>query len=207
MVRHHILQEEHTRCFQENFNRIYRRRLTKASLFLFCCVLVCSCQKIETEQTDISESVPIISIYGTGEGTIQRPFTPNDIIEGKYDNAETPVWVIGYVVGATYRTMNNAIFSDTTQYSSNILISLDSTCTRTDNCVPVELSNQKLQTSYSLPSYPMGFRKCLLIHGKPKAYFNKNGLRNIDEGHWMSGFDIATINPDIQKWDTINYSL
>lgn len=179
--------------------------MTRVFFFLLSFIIVCSCQQVETEQAEASQAVSPTFLFGTGEGTILRPFTANDIIENKFNNSGTSVWVLGYVIGATYRTMNNSIFSDTTQYCSNILISTDSTCTNIEKCIPVELSNQKLQKSYSLPYNPSGFRKCILLHGTPKTYFNRNGLRNIDEGHWMYGFDISTIKPDIQKWDTITY--
>lgn len=168
-------------------------------------MLAVSCEKVdlskdEAAASDIEWSGPPT---GTGEGTAQKPYTVKDIQTLSLAEAGQ-CWVIGYVVGATYRSLNEAMFTPTTSYTSNILLSGDSLCSDTRNCIPVELSSKKMQKSFALPQNPSGFRQCAVFHGTAARYFSKNGLRDIDAGHWLYGFDIQTVCPTPQVWgDTI----
>ena len=149
----------------------------------------------EEEGEDEEWSVPI----GTGEGTKVRPFTVSSLLRTAH-SSEEECWVIGYVVGATYQTMEMADFSSSTTYTRNILLSNDSLCTDIDACLPVELSSTSLQKKYALPHHPDGFHQCVMLLGTPATYFKKNGLRNIHAGHWLYGFDLRTILPKPEEW-------
>ncbi len=162
-----------------------------------------SCQKIDLaeENGNIQEEIQKISIFGTGQGSMNCPYTVEDILSDSIPLGNENIWVIGYVVGSTYRSLNAAEFSPNTNYTSNILISSDSLCTDVKKCIPVELASGEWKKKFSIPSVPQGFRKCVLLQGTPKLYFYKNGLRNICAGHWLFGFDISTVNNTPQDWE------
>ena len=165
-------------------------------------LLAVACEKVdltkeETTGGNVEWSGPPI---GTGEGTAQKPYTVEEI--QTLPMGETgQCWVIGYVVGATYRSMNEAMFTSATSYTSNILLSGDSLCEDIRNCIPVELNGKKMQKAFALPQNPAGFRQCAVFHGTAARYFSKNGLREIDAGHWLLGFDIQAICPTPQEWE------
>lgn len=89
-------------------------------------LLAVACEKVdltkeETTGGNVEWSGPPV---GTGEGTAQKPYTVEEI--QTLPMGETgQCWVIGYVVGATYRSMNEAMFTSATSYTSNILLSAD----------------------------------------------------------------------------------
>ena len=174
----------------------------KNSLALLCMLLAC-CQKVDlttgpdTDGTG-EASAQTVTIVGTGEGTMERPYTPSDIRSASLSGDEA-VWVIGYLVGSARRTMSAAEFSIEASNESNILLSSDSLCTDTAHCIPVELSSDKWRKSLSLPTNTIHFRRCLLVKGIPSTYLNRKGLRSVSAGLWMDGFDITTVAP--QEWE------
>lgn len=178
--------------------------LRRNSLLPLCLLLAC-CQKVDpivepndAENTDNSEET--IAVIGTGEGTRSCPYTVADIRSLPLSGSEA-VWVIGYMVGTSPTSMNNASFSINAENQSNILLSYDSLCTDTALCIPVELTSTKNRKSFSLPTNIEHFRKCLLIKGIPRRYLYRKGLRDVSAGLWMDGFDIASVAP--QEWGII----
>jgi hypothetical protein len=165
-----------------------------------------ACQKYDfsdeaaTEETDTWQ-MPI----GTGEGTVARPYTVDDMLTHDH-SGEGMCWVIGYVIGATYQNMGNVEYKASTTYKHNVLLAADSFHISQKGVLPVELSTAALQKSFSIPHHPEGFHQCVMFLGKPARYFYTNGLREIRTGHWMYHFDISTIHPHPQEWvrDTIS---
>ena len=175
------------------------------SLALLCLVLLTCCQKIdlpvEPDNTGAAgNEEQAAGIIGTGEGTMECPYTATDIRSLELSNSEA-VWVIGYMVGTARLSMSNAAFSIEADNQSNILLSTDSLCSNADLCIPVELSSAKNKTSFSLPANTGHFRKCLLVKGVPSTYLNRKGLRNISTGLWLDGFDISSVAPE--EWGSI----
>lgn len=178
----------------------------KRNSLLLLCLMLAGCQKLDTtvepgtaEAADDSEQD--VAIVGTGEGTRACPYTVTDIRSLSLSGSDA-VWVIGYMVGTAPTSMNNATFSASATNQSNILLSLDSLCTDTARCIPVELSSSKWKNSLSLPMNVEHFRKCLLVKGVPSRYlYNRKGLRSVSAGLWMDGFDIASVAP--QEWGII----
>ena len=170
--------------------------------------LTAGCEKYDfTEGEDSGkESEELAPPTDTGKGTAEAPYTVEDMMSSELVQSGGACWVIGYVVGATYRTMNNAEFTSATDYSANVLLSGDSTCTNPQRCLPVELSSTSLQKKFALSYNPQGFRQCVMFYGKPARYFNVNGLRNISTGHWLWGFDIQQINPTPEEWNDTTIS-
>ncbi len=138
----------------------------------------------------------------TGQGTSTAPYTVEDILW--YDHeGEDECWVIGYVVGATYRTMENIELTNETSYTRNILLASDTIGLTPWDVLPVELSTTALQKQFSLPYRPEGFHQCVMLQGRPLTYFNTNGLREIRTGHWLFGFNIRSIHPTPQEWTEV----
>lgn len=137
---------------------------------------------------------------GTGHGTAEQPFTTEDILNGNAPQDTASCWVIGYVVGATYQSIQNAEFKQHTTYTTNILLASDSTCTDIEKCIPIELKGAKMQKAFALAHNPNGFRQCAMLQGTIGTYFRKTGLRHTTAGHWLHGFNLSHITP--QEWQT-----
>ncbi|MBO7119879.1 MAG: hypothetical protein J6W03_06135 [Bacteroidaceae bacterium] len=176
-----------------------RRRI---SLLLLCPLLAC-CQKTDLvgEPAEAGATEVPETIVGTGMGSRSMPFTVTDV--WRCDLADdVPVWVVGYVVGTAPRAMGNAVFAADADNQSNILLAADSLCSDAELCIPVELASVKNRELFSLPSNVRLFRHCLLLKAFPRKYLNRKGLRNVSEGLWLDGFDIASIAPS--EWGTIS---
>jgi len=165
------------------------------------------CQKLDFSETeeDVDDTPENLTFIGTGEGTMEAPYTVGDILGGKTEKSTDGCWVIGYVVGATYSSIKNAQFDALTYYESNILLASDSMCQDYLECVPVELNTKAMKEKCGLPSNPERWRKCLLVKGTPGLYFKVNGLRRAAAGHWLGQFDIKSILSEPEEWtlDTI----
>ncbi|MCR4920842.1 MAG: DUF6359 domain-containing protein [Bacteroidaceae bacterium] len=177
-------------------------------LLWFALTLTAGCEKYDfTEDgTTRKEEEDFAPPTDAGKGTAEAPYTVEDLLSADLTKSGGACWVIGYVVGATYRTMNNAEFAPDANYSANVLLAGDSLCTSSQRCIPVELSSTSLQKKFALPHNPQGFRQCAMFYGKPARYFNVNGLRNISAGHWLWGFDIQQINPIPEEWNDTTIS-
>lgn len=175
------------------------------SLALLCLMLAC-CQKIdltvtpEEGNTTSSNTVQTANIVGTGEGTMERPYTVTDIRSAVHAGKDS-VWVIGYMVGTAPRSMGNAVFSSDATNQSNILLSNDSLSTDTAHCIPVELTTPNIKATLSLPTNTARFRKCVLVKGIPSTYLQRKGLRKCSAGLWLVDFDLSSIEP--QDWGSI----
>lgn len=168
----------------------------------FCLLSVAGCEKIDLEEEGgggepvLAQTLP----QRSGEGTQESPLMVEQVINSDTLSSRY-YWVIGYVVGSTYRTMNNAVFEATTTYDSNILLASDSTCTSVDRCIPVELKSSKIQQIASLPNNPGRHRQCIMVQGQYGRYFNRPGLRETRAAYWLPGFDISTIVTAPIQWN------
>ena len=163
--------------------------------------LLQSCEKVDVDvsptgndNTDYSATPPT----ALGDGTQESPYTPDQVIAGEMDGKLH--WFIGYVVGSTYTSIDNAIFEAETINKSNILISLDKYCESPENAVPVDLKTATLQQQFSLLYNPERFRQCIMIRGRFGKYFRTNGIREIVGGYWLPGFYI----PRPEEWENEN---
>lgn len=163
--------------------------------------LLQSCEKVDVDvsptgndNTDYSATPPT----ALGDGTQESPYTPDQVIAGEMDGKLH--WFIGYVVGSTYTSIDNAIFEAETTNKSNILISLDKYCESPENAVPVDLKTATLQQQFSLLYNPERFRQCIMIRGRFGKYFRTNGIREIKAGYWLPGFYI----PRPEEWENEN---
>lgn len=166
--------------------------------------LLQSCEKVDVDvsptgndNTNYSATRPT----SVGDGTQESPYTPGQVIAGEMDGKLH--WFIGYVVGSTYTSIDNAIFEAETTNKSNILISLDKYCESPDDAVPVDLKTATLQQQFSLLYNPERFRQCIMIRGRFGKYFRTNGIREIVAGYWLPGFYIPS--PEEWKNENITY--
>ena len=163
--------------------------------------LTAACEKYDfTDEERKEVKTEVARPIAIGEGTASSPYTVEDMLEGNLTGTDGSCWVIGYVVGATYRTISNAEFTASTSYTANVLLAGDSMCTDYRKCLPVELSSTSIKNKFALPHNPQGFRQCATFYGRPARYFNTNGLRNVSAGHWWYGLDIQLIDPHPQEW-------
>lgn len=181
--------------------RFHRRGMTlkRAWLFIATLCLTAGCEKFDPEPEEEKETAEHVVPTSLGRGTQTSPYTISQVIAG--DSVTTKVsWFIGYVVGSTYSTMQNAVFDAETSYTSNILVSSDSTCEEISLCVPVELSTVSLQKAFSLHYNSKRFRQCIMVNGRFGQYFRTNGIRDVQTCYWLPGFDISTIKTAPTEW-------
>ncbi len=169
---------------------------------LCCALLLVSCQKLLLEEEEGGQGNSVGTFpQGTGAGTEQFPFSVRDVMDGRAQAADGTVWVIGYAVGAAYRTLSTADFSPSVPYATNLLLSADSLCTDVARCIPVELSSSKSKAQFALPNNPSGYRQCVMLEGIPQTYYKENGLRKVSAGRWLYGFDLSNVSGDPQEWE------
>lgn len=161
----------------------------------------CGMDEFSDEEEDEGTLVAVVPT-GHGEGTQKRPFTPNDLLEGGDLPYGEEVWVMGYAVGSTIESMDEAWFDVPTDYEHNILLSNDSLSTDPTECIPVELSTADMQLRYSLALQPSNFRHFIVIRGTLDSYFSQAGIRRSDAAYWIDGFDIRRVYP--QEWDVLD---
>ena len=149
---------------------------------------------------EFAASVPV----GHGEGTQQRPFTPDEMMAGGDLPYGEEVWVMGYAVGSTIQNMENATFEVPTTNAHNILISSDSLCTDAERCIPVEFSGSNMQLRFSLAHQPGSLHRFIVIRGTLGLYFSHVGIRQSDAAYWIDGFDLSRIAPPRQDWDIVD---
>lgn len=141
---------------------------------------------------------------GHGKGTQERPYTPDELLAGGGLPYGEAVWVMGYAVGSTIESMENAWFDVPTEYEHNILLSNDSLCSDPADCIAVELSGSEMQLRYSLAFQPGSFQRFLVVRGTLGSYFKQAGIRKADAAYWIDGFDLTRICPPRQEWDVVD---
>lgn len=177
------------------------------ALILFSALgLLHSCEKVELNpNTDGDNAVEIVVPTSLGQGTQVSPYTVAQVLKGKVSDGialdAKPHWFIGYVVGSTYTSMDNAVFDDETTNKSNILISDNAFCESSDECVPVDLKSASLQKLYSLVYNPERFRQVLVLRGRYGKYFRVNGIREITNAYWLSGISLDNLDTSPEEWN------
>lgn len=189
------------------------KRCILAALLVLACLT--SCEQIELAKTDGStgddsnQSTQITAPLRTGEGTMDAPYTVDELKTAALDDG-TIVWVIGYAVGTAYSGMNNAVFLPPFEHDSNILLASRVDCTNTAECVPVRLNNDKTKEGLSLKSDESRYQQCVMIHGSVGRYLSTTGITSIvsnSEYKWFEGFIIPMSKPSEWETDTIHYSI
>lgn len=169
-----------------------RKRIKQGIGVLAAFLLLAACEKVEIPTSegggnggDVSEEETDIEIKGTGEGSLEKPFTVRDVLEGEKAHQGRQCWIVGYVVGFTRYSMSNADFTTEGAVQSNVLLADNPEEEDPVLCVPIELSTDKLHKKVSLAYNPDSLGRRIMIEGLVMDYFKVSGLRQVKEFHWL----------------------
>ena len=126
----------------------------------------------------------------TGQGTLENPFTADDVIAlngSKTGTYYVEAYIVGQVVGVSMT--DNAEFAapftpsskeDGTlnTYNTNILIASAAGVTDVAKCVPVQLPSGDLRKGLNLVENPDMLGQKILIYGSLEKYFGAAGIKN-----------------------------
>ena len=170
---------------------------------LFC--LFSSCEKMDLDDdTDDNPGIEHITPISIGNGTQLSPYSVTDVLNGIIPDHKA-YWFIGYAVGSTYSSINNALFEAETSYKTNILLSDNPNCEDASTCIPIELNTSSIQKALSLYYQSEHFRQCVMVQGHTGDYFRVKGLRSVEAGYWLPDLDLSilerTTPTEWQEWN------
>ncbi len=169
------------------------------ALALIAALCLASCEYYDfsddTSEADSSTSAETQDVVPTshGRGTMLSPMLPTDLLDGAVPEDLDESWVVGYAVGTTYKAMSNATFTDLTMSSTCVLLANDSLCSATDSVVAAELKTTSVRSSFALSYVPERHRQCVLLCGTYGTYFYRTGIRSVQRGQWLEGFDLSAL--------------
>lgn len=168
--------------------------------------LLMGCEHIDLAEQDgngNTETPHVAPPLATGAGTIEAPYTVADILQGADTLAGHTIWVAGYAVGQSYKSLNNATFSTPFSYDTNILIADNPHCNKTYLCIPVELSTKVQKANISLSVNPQRHKHSIMLRATVQKYLNTTGLRTIQQYQWLGTYTIPNSSPT--EWDEEEY--
>ena len=173
--------------------------------------LLHACEKVDVSpDKGVDASVQRIVPTSLGQGTQDSPYTVSQVLSGEVSDGVAMDaklhWFVGYVVGSTYTSMDNAVFDSETTNKSNILISDNPNCESSQECVPVDLKSASLQQQFSLVYNPERFRQCIIVRGRYGSYFRVKGIRELSSGYWLSGIDLDNLNSFPSDWEENSFT-
>lgn len=143
-----------------------------------------------------------------GEGTMENPYTANDVLLLNNSNAGN-YWVKAYIVGQINgKSISGAEFDapfsgssnddgSVNNYNTNILIANSADEANSGNCVPVQLPNGALRTGLNLVQNPDLDGVEVLIYGSLEAYFGAAGIKNPE--YAKVGDKEFGVNPNVEQ--------
>ena len=140
----------------------------KFSSILLCLLLVCACEKLDTNPESSTEEP-------------NRPtLTVGDILSGDFE-ADTEIWLTGYIVGYVNGTSISSSKFATGDKATNIILADSPLETSYKNCVPVQLSNtsaekENVRKALNLSSKPENLKHKVKVLGTITNYMSTNGL-------------------------------
>ncbi len=146
---------------------------------------------------------------GTGNGTLESPYTADDVIALANSQTGTyyvEAYIVGQVVGKslTENPEFTAPFSPSTKddgtpytYNTNILIASAAGVTDVAKCVPVQLPSGALRTGLNLVENPDMLGQKILIYGSLEAYFGAPGIKN--PSYAKVGDEKFGIDPSVEQ--------
>ncbi len=161
-------------------------------LLTLCALLPMACEKVDLPATPSSTgggsttpTIPTDPVVGTGQGSLTAPFTVAQVHEQGTALYGSYVWVVGYVVGHTSYSIQNAVFSAEGAVRSNVLLADSPFETDVARCLPVELKREDCKLGISLADNPGLWSHYLRVNGTVEAYFRTTGLRDVDNYTWL----------------------
>lgn len=164
------------------------------------------CERTDLDEVTTKEKTKTQAVIplGHGRGTQEFPYTVAEMQEGAKPQSLNGCWVMGYVVGSTYLSFDNAMFEVPTPYDTNILLADDSLCTDVAKCIAVELNKTEIKKQFSLNRCPEHLRHFIVVCGVWGLYFKHTGLRQVSQGYWLPDFDASTLTPAPTEWEEWN---
>lgn len=176
----------------------------KRLIFLFSALALCACQKIDLAEatSGSNDEKEITTPIGVGAGTAEKPWTVEQVATGNVDFGQEG-WVIGYAIGAAYRTIDNYSIGADHTYVTNILLANEPIQDTCKIYIPAELSTKAMKEAFALPYNKTKFQKCVMLHGATGRYFNVNGLRRCDAGRWFEDLNLDSLKKlGPEEWQT-----
>ena len=125
-----------------------------------------------------------------GDGTMENPYTANDVLLLNNSNAGN-YWVKAHIVGqvSSYSLSGSSEFDapftsgtnadgEPTGYMTNVLIADAADESTPDNCVPVQLPAGAVRTGVNLVQNPKNDGLEILLYGSLETYFGVTGVKS-----------------------------
>ena len=117
-----------------------------------------------------------------GDGTARHPYTIKGV--KTLDKPEQNVWVIGYLVGAVEgdKVSTDAVYSDTINVTTNILLADTRTANSADKVIAVKLPAGPIRDAVNLKDNASRYyRKRVAFKGNLRLYLGQIGLVDVTE--------------------------
>ena len=120
-------------------------------------------------------------LHPNGEGTTLHPYNVAGFKEQK--ELEKGVWVRGYIVGAVEGTnvATDAVYSDTINVKTNILIADTRTASEAEKVIAIELPEGPMQDKLNLKDNPSIYRDQIEFKGDMANYLGQVGMVNVEQ--------------------------
>ena len=141
----------------------------KIPSILLCLLLVCACEKLDTNLDDSNAAQP------------DRPtLTVSDILNGDFES-DTEIWLTGYIVGYVNGSSMSSTKFVTGEKATNIILADSPLETSYKNCVPVQLSGtsaekENVRNALNLSSNPGNLKHKVKVLGTISKYMSTNGI-------------------------------
>ena len=120
-------------------------------------------------------------LHPNGEGTTLHPYNVTGFKEQR--ELEKGVWVRGYIVGAVEgsNVATDAVYSDTINVKTNILIADTRTASEAEKVIAVELPEGPMRDKLNLQDNPSIYRDQIEFKGDMAVYLGQVGMVNVEQ--------------------------
>ena len=120
-------------------------------------------------------------LHPNGEGTTLHPYNVTGFKEQR--ELEKGVWVRGYIVGAVEgsNVATGAVYSDTVNVKTNILIADTRTASEAEKVIAVELPEGPMRDKLNLQDNPSIYRDQIEFKGDMAVYLGQVGMVNVEQ--------------------------
>lgn len=128
-------------------------------------------------------TLKFVPIYDADKGTMENPYTVEEIYMMDVNDNIANVWIkayiVGWVDGANYLDGIHFDFpADVTVTQTNIVIADKMNENNPEVCIPVQLPGGEVRTKLNLNANPGNMGKQVLLRGDYVKYFSRRGLKN-----------------------------
>lgn len=163
-----------------------------AAFMLIMAVAFAACEPIEPPVGPGSgnNGGDTTTVVGQGQGTLESPFTADDVIAlngSKTGTYYVEAYIVGQVVGVSMSENSEfaAPFTPSSKddgtlntYNTNILVASAADVNDVAKCVPVQLPSGALRTGLNLVENPDMLGQKVLLYGSLETYFGAPGIKN-----------------------------